>query len=435
MTVLKIDLEYAPRTFQQHLHRMVKRFNVLVLHRRAGKTVFAVHEMIDQALRCEKKNPQFAYVAPTYTSAKRIVWDLLKATALKIPGATANEAELRIDIPRPYTKDKIKIILLGAENPAAIRGMYLDGVILDEAAFMLAEVWSSVIRPALSDREGWALFISTPNSANWFYDLYTTAQNNPDWFTYMLKASESGLIAQGELDAARQMMSEAEYQQEFECSFSAANVGSYWGKEIEKLENTGRVTQVPYEKMLGVQVFVDMGIDDQTAMWFVQQTKGGEVRLIDYHEESGIGWDEYAKVLQSKRYKYDSINLPHDSAVREMTSGKSRVEIIRSLLKGVRINVLGKYDVADSINAARMLLSKCWFDKDKTEKGLKALKAYQRRYNTKSQTFERSPLHDWSSHGSDAFRYLAMGLKESHTDGDDSGKKRQRYAESDFLVV
>lgn len=434
--ILKINLGYEPRAFQQHLHKMVKRFNVLVLHRRAGKTVFAVHEMIDQALRCTQKNPQFAYVAPTYTSAKRIVWDLLKSTALKIPGATANEAELRIDIPRPYTHDKIKIVLLGAENPAAIRGMYLDGVILDEAAFMLQEVWSSVIRPALADRKGWALFISTPNSTNWFYDLYTSAQGNPEWFTYMLKASESGLIAQGELDAAKQMMSEAEYAQEFECSFSAANVGSFWGKEIEKLEEGGRVTSVPYDKMLGVQVFVDLGIDDQTAMWFVQSTRGGEVRLIDYHEESGAGWDVYAKLLQNKGYKYDGIYLPHDAQVREMTSGKSRVETIRSLMKNVRVNVMAKYDVADSINSARMLLSRCWFDKQKTEKGLKSLKAYQRRYNSKTQTFERSPLHDWSSHGADAFRYLSMALKPSDDGGSmDDGKNRQRYAVSDFLVV
>jgi phage terminase large subunit len=435
MTVLKIDLEYTPRAFQQHLHKMVKRFNILVLHRRAGKTVFSVHELIDQALRCEKKNPQYAYVAPTYTSAKRIVWDLLKQVALKIPGATANEAELRIDIPRPHTRDKIKIVLLGAENPAAIRGMYLDGVILDEAAFMLAEVWSSVIRPALSDREGWALFISTPNGMNWFADLYTMAKNNDDWFTYMLKASESGLIPQGELDAAKQMMSESEYAQEFECSFSASNVGSFWGKEIEKLEEKGQITSVPYEKMMGVQVFVDLGIDDQTAMWFVQQTRGGEVRVIDYHEDSGVGWDEYAKILQSKRYKYDSINLPHDAQVREMTSGKSRVEIIRQLMKGVRITVMPKYDVADSINAVRMMLPKCWFDADKTSKGLKAIKAYQRRYNAKTQTFEKSPLHDWSSHAADAMRYVAMGLKQSNDGADDSGKQRQRYAVSDFLVV
>lgn len=436
MATLKVDLGYTPRAFQKYLHANIKRFNVFVLHRRAGKSIFAIHEMVDQGLRCQLKNPQYAFLAPTYTSAKRIIWQQFKDLCLRIPGATANEAELRIEIPRPAQNDRIKFVLLGAENPAAVRGMYLDGVILDEAAFQPQEIWSSVIRPALSDREGWAIFISTPQGNNWFADLYTSAQNNPEWFTYMLKASESGLIPQGELDAAKQMMSESEYAQEFECSFSAANVGSYWGNEIEKLETTGRVTSVPYDKMLGVQVFVDMGVDDMTAMWFVQQTRGGEVRVIDYHEESGVGWDEYAKLLQGKRYKYDAINLPHDAAVREMSTGKSRVQIVRDLLKGVRVNVLPKYDVADSINAVRMLLSKCWFDASMTEKGLKALKEYQRRYNPKTQTFERTPLHNWASHGADAFRYLAMGLKESNTDDDNSGSgRRQRYAVSDFLVV
>lgn len=427
MSSLEVNLGYTPRSFQDHLHRNMKRFNVFVLHRRAGKTVFAVHELIDQALRCQNKNPQYAYIAPTYTAAKRISWDMFKQVALLIPGATANEAELRIEIPRPATRDKIKIILLGAENPAAVRGIYLDGVILDEAAFMDQAIWTSVIRPAISDREGWAIFISTPQGENWFYDLYKQALEDPLWFTYLARASDTQIVPISELEAAKAMMSEAEYAQEFECSFSAANVGAYWGKEIEKLENTGRITGVPYDKILGVKTFWDLGVDDATAIWFVQIYGRGEIRVIDYVEESGLGLDDYVKILKSRNYRYDGHHLPHDAQVRELGTGKSRLEILQQSMRGERIRVLPKYDVADSINAARLILSKCWFDAEKCKKGIHSLKSYQRRWNPKLKVFEQKPLHDFASHGADAFRYLAMGLDENRDD-DTVRSKYQRYS-------
>ncbi len=435
MAKLEIDLGYRPRPFQALLHRSMKRFNVLVLHRRAGKTVYSVNELVDQALRCKNKNPQYAYIAPTYTAAKRIVWDMMKEVALKIPGATANEAELRIDIPRPYQKDKIKILLLGAENPAAIRGIYLDGVILDEAAFMSSELWTSVVRPALVDREGWALFISTPNGENWFYDLWKIAEECKNWFRYMLKASESGLVPIDELEAARSLMSESEYAQEFECSFAAALVGAYWGKEMEKATSLGRITSVPYDPILPVHTFWDLGIDDSTAIWFCQKVGGHEVRLIDYLEGSGEGLDFYAKELRSKGYNYAEHNLPHDAAVRELGSGKTRQEILRDLLPGQRVKIQPKYDVADSINAARLLLAKCWFDKDKCDKGISALRSYQRAWDRKNKVFQQRPKHDWASHASDAFRYLAMGIDENRDGMDAIAGKLQRYQVVDYDLV
>ena len=207
MSVKIVSTGYVPRPLQKTMHLSLRRFNVILCHRRFGKTIFSLNEMLDKGLRCTHKNPQYAYVAPTYGQAKRIAWDQLKEIVKNIPNVTVNEADLRIDIARPHLSDRVRIILLGAENPGAIRGIYLDGVIFDEYAEMNPEVWTSVVRPALSDREGWGIFIGTPKGANHFYGVYTKAQGKEDWFTAVYKASETGILPQAELDAAREIMS------------------------------------------------------------------------------------------------------------------------------------------------------------------------------------------------------------------------------------
>ena len=174
--IKKVSTGYNPRPLQKIIHFSMKRFNVLVLHRRFGKTVLSINETIDRALRCSLKNPQYAYIAPTYGQAKRIAWEYLKEYTKDIPGAKPNEAELRVDIPRPSSKDKIRFMLLGSENPDTIRGIYLDGVVLDEFAVCDPTIWGQVVRPALADRSGWAIFLGTPKGQNHFFDLYNKAK-------------------------------------------------------------------------------------------------------------------------------------------------------------------------------------------------------------------------------------------------------------------
>jgi hypothetical protein len=407
---------------------------VLSLHRRFGKTVFAINELVDQSIRCSKKNPQYAYVAPTYGQAKRVAWDQLKEYTKNIPGITYNEADLRLEIPRPSSRDKIKIILLGAENPAAIRGIYLDGVILDEYAEMNPEVWTSVVRPALSDRMGWAIFLFTPRGRNHAYDLYMMAQTQPDWFVKSYKASETGIIPLSELEAARAMMSESEYEQEFECSFSAALVGAYFGKEMDQAAKDGRICNVPYEAGLPVTTFWDLGVSDTTVIWFAQVLKGREIRWIDYVEASGQGLDYYAKILKDKSYVYDEIWLPHDGSVRELGTGKSRQEVLQTLMRGVRVRIAARDNIADGINASRMVIKKSWFDKTKCDKGIEALKSYSRAWDAKNKMFQDRPLHNWASHAADAFRTGAMSLDEARADRE-LYKKLPRNSDSSFSVV
>lgn len=399
--VLEVDCGYTPRPFQKLLHNRLKRFNVLVCHRRFGKTVFSIMEMIDKGFRNDKKNPQYAYVAPTYGQAKRVAWEYFKDFTKGIPGVKVHEQELRIDIPRPDRGDKIRFMLLGAENPDSLAGIYLDGVVLDEYSLMNPVVWSTLLRPALSDRLGWAIFIGTPRGQNHFHDIYNIGLGLDNWYTAIYKASETDVVDANELVEAAQIMSEEEYEQEYECSFTAALIGAYYGKYMNKAELDGRITSVPYDPAVGVDTYWDLGIGDSTAIWFIQRV-GKEVHVIDYHEESGSGLEVYVKMLRAKDYLYDVHYLPHDAAARELGTGRTRQEVLREF--GLKTTIVPRQSVDDGINAVRLAIPLCWFDKEKTKAGVNALKNYQRKWDSKLKMFVNKPLHDWSSHGADAFR-------------------------------
>ena len=403
-----IDLGYTPRPIQGLLHNSMKRFNVLVCHRRFGKTVFSIMEMVDQSFRCEKKNPQYAYVAPSYGQAKRVAWEYLKDFTKHIPGAKPNEADLRIDIPRPDRGDKIRYMLLGAENPDSLAGIYLDGVILDEYSLMNPIVWSTLIRPALSDRKGWAIFIGTPRGQNHFFDIYNTAIENQAsgrWYHALYKASQTGILDDEELAAAKAEMSDDEYEQEFECSFTAALQGAYYSKYMLELEEKNQITNVPYDPAVPVSTYWDLGISDTTAVWFVQEV-GREVHIIDHVENAGVGLEWYVKKIKAKDYIYDEHWIPHDGAARELGTGVTRQETLRNL--GLSTRIVPRQSIADGIHAVRLLLPKCWFDQVKCLRGITAMKNYQRKWDAKNKMFLDKPLHDWTSNSADAFRMLAL---------------------------
>ena len=277
-------IDYAPREQFAAFHERQGRFACIVTHRRAGKTVACVHDLQRGALSCEKVRPRFAYLAPFLKQSKAVAWDYLRAgiAPLRTLGTTANETELRVDYP-----GGAQVRLYGADNPDALRGIYLDGVVLDEFADMDPRVWSEIIRPALADRQGWAVFIGTPKGRNSFFELWRRSQTEADWFSLMLKASETGLIPESELALARRDLSEEQYAQEFECSFDAAVVGSYYGKLMLRTEQDGRIAGVPYDPAALVWTAWDLGIRDATAIWFAQ-VAGREIRIIDYYEASGV---------------------------------------------------------------------------------------------------------------------------------------------------
>lgn len=396
-----IDLGYRARGQFVDFHRRRQRWSVLVFHRRAGKTVACVADLIDAALRSTKTAPRFAYVAPFFVQAKTVAWDYVKRFTSAIPGAQFNEAELRVDLP-----NGARITLYGADNYQRLRGIYLDGVVLDEVGDMDPRAWSEVIRPALADRKGWAVFIGTPRGRNHFSDVWDQAQNNAEWFATMGRASETGLIDPDELEAARREMTPEQFAAEFECSFNAAVIGSYYGSLIEAAERDGRVSRVPIDPRSPVHTAWDLGIGDSTAIWLFQCI-GVETRIIDYIEHAGVGLDWYASQLRERGHNYGTHLLPHDAGARELGTGRSRVEVLATL--GIKSDVISAQSVADGINAVRTLLPTCWFDHEKTKRGVEALRQYRRQWDEKRKAFNERPYHDWTSHPADAFRILALG--------------------------
>lgn len=404
----RIELPYAPRTQFLSFHHRKERFAALVCHRRAGKTVATLNDTIARALSCPRPDGRYAYIAPLLKQAKAVAWDYLRHYTKVIPDVRTHETELRIDLPNGS-----RIRLYGADNPDALRGQYFDGAVLDEYAQMNSRLWPEIIRPALADRLGWATFIGTPMGRNPFCDLVESAKLSPEWFSMILRASESGLLPEEELEAARSAMTEDQYNQEFECSFDAAIVGSYYGKLLNDLEAKSQIGNVPYDPKLKVDTAWDLGIGDSTVIWFCQRL-GQEIRLIDYYEASGESLHHYVKVLRDKPYIYGRHYLPHDAEARELGTGKTRQEVLRDL--GVNTDILPRLEIDDRINNVMMTLPRCWFDAAKCGPGIEALKQYRREYNDKMKTFHSRPVHDWASHAADAFGYLCQGLRDVGTD-------------------
>lgn len=377
------------------------RFGVVVAHRRLGKTVSAINHLIKAAIENQKEAPRYGYIAPTYGQAKRVAWDyLVKFT--EALGGTTNISELRVDF---WGR---RIQLYGSDNPDSLRGQYFDGVVLDEIGDQNPKIWTDIIRPALSDRLGWCLFIGTPKGRNHFKELRDRAEIEQNWGLLEFKASQTKIIPEEELLAALREMGEDKYNQEFECSFNAAIEGAYYGQILNKLEQDNHFQEIPWDDLCQTYTAWDLGMGDSTAIWVVQ-TVGKEVRIMDYHENHGVGLDHYVKWIRDNNYQSAEHILPHDVQVRELGSGRSRLEVLQEA--GLRVKIAPRMAVDDGIQAVRRLLPRCYFD-PRTKQGVDCLRNYRREYDEKRQVFYDRPLHDWSSHGSDAFRYLAIGLDE-----------------------
>ena len=389
-----------------------QRFGCVVAHRRAGKTVAAIMDLIDAALRCEKEDGRFAYVAPYYAQAKDVVWAYVKRYAGQIPGSSVNESELRVDLPGGS-----RIRLYGADNYDRMRGIYLDGVVLDEYADQPPQAWREVIRPALADRQGWALFIGTPKGRNAFYDVYQTAQSDPDWFHLKLKASETGLVEQAELDAMRKQMSSNEYNREMECDFDAAVEGAYYANEIAKARTENRIGFVAEEPHLIVRLIADIGGTGAKADNFVfwgQQIVGTEIRWINHYEVQGQPIAAHLNWMRSQGYTPDrcKIWLPHDGDTQDRVFDVSyrtafegadySVEVIPNQGKGAAIN---------RIERSRQLFPRMRFDQNKCQAGIDALIAYHEKRDEK-RGIGLGPNHDWASHSADAFGAGCIAYEE-----------------------
>ena len=387
-------------------HERTQRWACLVAHRRAGKTVAAVNDIIRSAMFARSSNPLYGYCAPYRSQAKSVAWDYFKFYAAPVT-RDVNESELTVEL-----VNGAKIRLFGADNADAMRGLGFDGIYMDEYGDFKPSVFGNVIRPALSDKQGWAVFGGTPKGKNQFWEIYETATRIPsEWFLLRLPATSSGILPATELAAARAQLAEDQYLQEYECSFEAAILGAFFGKEMREAEQQGRICQVPYDPNLPVYSSWDLGYRDDTAIWFYQIGRG-EIRVIDFHAVSGADIYDIAETVTQKPYRYAKHYLPHDARAKSLQTGKSIIEQLATHLDVAKLAVVPDIGVQSGIQAVRMVLPKVWFDAEKCREGIEALRQYQREYDEDKKAYRQSPRHDWTSHPSDAFRMLAVSYAE-----------------------
>lgn len=408
MPPIRLPNNWIPRPHQLPLWEYLEgggKRAVAVWHRRAGKDSLALNWAAPAA---HQRIGTYWHLLPTLAQGRKTVWDGIDRQGRRMIDQAFPPA-LRTNI----RKDEMKIELkcgsiwqvVGSDNYDSLIGSNPVGVVFSEYSVADPAAWD-FIRPILAENGGWALFIYTARGRNHGATLYEMARTNPNWFAEILTVDDTGVLSPEAIQEERDSgMSEDLIAQEYYCSFAAALVGSYYGKQMVDAENEGRVGEVPHEVNLRVETWWDLGVGDSTAIWFVQRS-GREIRVIDYHEASGEGLPYYVRVLQEKQYVYSRHIAPHDIEVRELGSGKSRRDTALSL--GIRFQVAPNLPIDDGIDAVRAMLPRCWFDRKKTARLVEALKQYQKNWNEKTKTFENHPYHNWASHAADAGRYGAV---------------------------
>jgi hypothetical protein len=407
-----IKLKYRPRSVFEDYHNRKERWAVIVAHRRCGKTVACINDLIVKALIENKPHAQYAYIAPYYSQAKSVAWRYLERFSEPVL-AKSNQSELWVEL-----INGARIRLFGADNPDSLRGNFLDGVVLDEMADMKPSLWGEIIRPLLADRLGWATFIGTPKGHNAFYDIYNEATKKPNWYTKVLRADQTNLLAQSELDDAKASMSDNQYEQEFLCSFEAAILGAYYGQEMRRITDLERITTVDYDPMFPCHTAWDLGFNDSTSIWWFQVVYG-EIRVLDHHSSNGQPISFYIGLLAQKEdefgYKYGYHYLPHDARAKTLASGgKSIIEQISAKIDIKHLKIVPNLSLQDGIQATRLALTRAWFD-NRCEEGIECLRQYQREWDDDKKVFRDRPKHDWTSHSADAFRYLSIVWKDEDT--------------------
>ena len=395
-----IILPYSPRPWTlEHLHDRKERWIVLVVHRRAGKSTAVINHLQRDALAIAMSH--YAFIAPTYKQVKRVAWDMAKYYARKIPGIEFNEVDLKVRYPNGST-----LTFYGADNPDALRGIGLWGVAFDEYSQQPSNIFTEIIRPALADHQGYAIWIGTPKGRNEFCRLYEEGLTKENWHSVKLTVDDTHLISQEELVDAARNMSRDEYQQEWYCNFDAAIKGAVFASEISAMREDGRVGIVPYDKALKVYTALDRGVGENLIVGFFQRAFG-QLKLIDVWQGSGNdGLPEVLSMMQKKPYIYGRHFGPHDIEGTDSSTGKTWRATAAEL--GFAYDVVPKMDVDKRIAIAQLALTHTWVDKEKCAGWLDAVSQYHYEWDERMGMFKEKPAHDWTSHWADMYCYAAV---------------------------
>lgn len=434
MPQLKIPYNWQPRDYQMPawlaIEGGIKR-GLLFWHRRCGKDLFCLNFMAAQAMQ---RVGAYWHIFPTYRQGRKIAWEGKTKTGRPFIShfpeeiiARKRDNEMTLDF-----KNNSSYHVVGADNPDSQVGTNPIGMIFSEWAVMAdPKIWN-LLQPILVENEGWALFITTPRGRNHAYRMLRRVEKNPKWFVQILTVEDTihegkRVVSDESIDEARdEGMTEDMVQQEFYCSFDASLENAYWGPEMRLAQSENRITHVPYDPMLQVETWWDLGMSDQTSIWFMQRSMG-QLRAIDYEFASGEALAYYASMLHQKREKwnctYRAHLLPHDARVRDLGSGKTRIETLRKLGLS-NIKVMKNHPIQDGIQAVRNALRVCWFDEDMCATGIEGLRQFCKKPvegaedPDGNQMFSNEPLHDWASHPADAFRTGCMGSKPDRAPGE-----------------
>lgn len=418
-----LPYKYVPRPYQIPVLTAIDRGTkglpggvlraAAVWHRRSGKDLTFSNFMFK---KMEERIGSYYYLFPTYTQGEKILWRGMDKTGFRFMDHYPQSLRKRTDNTDMIIESKRGSIfqIIGTDKIDRVVGTNPVGIVFSEWSLQNPMAWD-FMRPILAENGGWAIFDYTPRGENHGYDTYKYAQAHPEsWFADLLTVDNTGAISREVLDQERKEIiakygNDALYQQEYYCNFKVPIVGAYYAAQIMKAIQDGRITKVPWEANIPVDTWWDLGIDDSMTIWF-SQTVGKEIRFIDYHEYAGEGMGYYIKMLKEKPYVYGTHTAPHDITVRELTSGKSRRDTAKSL--GIDFEIAERGSIEDGIDAVRMIFSRCWFDEERCRVGLNALKSYHKGYDEVNKVFRPKPVHDWSSHGSDAFRTFAVKYEE-----------------------
>lgn len=383
---------------------------VLVWHRRAGKEIACFNWMIKQAFF--NRVGTYLYLFPTSTLGRRILWDgankegqrFFDYIPREIIEGIPNSVEMKVRL----TNGSL-IQIVGSDKIANV-GINPVGTVFSEFSIQNPNCWD-LIRPILRENGGWSIFNFTPRGKNHAHELYNMAKDNPDWFCQKLSIEDTGVLNEADMEKERgEGMSEHLIQQEYYCSFDMGAEGSFYGRYLTQCELDGRICYVPYDSHAAVDTFWDIGVGDDTVILFAQRA-GNEIHVIDHYSNRGHGLQHYIKVLKEKEsergYLYGDHWAPHDIEVREFGNGaKSRIDVAREL--GVRFKIVPNIAIEEGIEHGRAIFSRLWLDKDRCKMVVKALENYQRAYNEKLHVYGDKPVHDWSSHIADAYRYMSV---------------------------
>lgn len=419
MATIRLPHKWVPRDYQMAgwtaLERGIKR-GIWVWPRRHGKDDAALHWTATAAFR---QVGTYWHMLPEASQARKAIWEAVNPKTGKRRIDEAFPPSIRAT-----TKSQDMFIrfvngstwqVVGSDNYNSLVGAPPIGVVFSEFAIANPTSWA-FIRPILRENGGWALFVSTPRGRNHLANMFEAYESDPEWFVQKLTAKETGVFTARQLDAERKdyireygrTMGLSLFRQEYLCSFDAAIPGAYYGPDIEEAESEGRICAVPVEKQTPVHTAWDLGRNDQTVIWFFQVV-GREIHLVDYYANSGVGLDHYAGIVKERGYHYGDHYFPHDVEVQELGAPAPRKETLRNF--GIKVRTLKRESVEDRIQAVRNILSRCWFDKDRTYDGYNALRQYRRIWDDKRKVFQDRPYHDWASDPADAFGYMAQALR------------------------